>query len=73
MRNFLKISIYIIFVCALLISDYYKSFSFEREDLKSLLEKIVLCPEIVNYWGIKETEVYRGEQKHYIKYEIIRF
>lgn len=72
MRNFLKISVYIILVCTgILISVNLKLFSYQKKDFKALLEKVILCPEVVNYWGIKEVESYRGEQKFYIKYEII--
>ncbi len=72
MRNFLKISVCIILVCTgILISLSLKLFSYQRKDFKALLEKVILCPEVVNYWGIKEVESYRGEQKFYIKYEII--
>ena len=72
MRNFLKISVYIILVCTgILISVNLKLFSYQKKDFKALLEKVILCPEVVNYWGIKTTESYRGEQKFYIKYEII--
>ena len=72
MRNFLKISVCIILVCTgIFISGSLKLFSYQRKDFKTLLEKVILCPEVVNYWGIKEVESYRGEQKFYIKYEII--
>ena len=72
MRNFLKISVCIILVyTGILISGSLKLFSYQKKDFKALLEKVVLCPEVVNYWGIKEVESYRGEQKFYVKYEII--
>ena len=72
MRNFLKISVCIILVyTGILISGSLKLFSYQKKDFKALFEKVILCPEVVNYWGIKEIESYRGEQKFYIKYEII--
>ena len=72
MRNFLKISVCIILVyTGILISGSLKLFSYQKKDFKALLEKVILCPEVVNYWGIKTTESYRGKQKFYLKYEII--
>ena len=72
MRNLLKAFILLfVFYAGIMIFNNFKSFSFEKTDLKSILEKIILCSETINYWGIKETESHHDNKMYRTKYETI--
>lgn len=74
MKNLLKAFVLIFFFfTGIIIFSHSKLFSFEKTDFKSILEKIILCSETVNYWGIIETEFYPSDKMVRTKFETIYF
>lgn len=72
MRNLLKkLILASVFFTGVINFNNFKSFSFEKNDFKSILEKIVLSSKTVNYWGIKETESHRDKKMFRTKYETV--